>query len=542
MNQQETLAVVYEGIPKKDANKQFQKMVSHYNLATELFKKDHYEDAAYDFTEAQVQFLKLVKEIAKKDPTYRVNSKYENFDLENFFDILNMIESSIKDNKYPLITKVLEESVHTDEFSSLKMLTDLSRKLSQIVAVCCESTCIDYTAYNDISAYLDKVLYTFLTHSKNFEAFPELKNSFHLNSKNEFASYYSYNKKGSFDDIDIQNVRMYEGISRYLQKILIDISGVPNIKIEGGITEGPRMNISPINYIINNKDDVSAFLEEYYSMINYFKSLYNELVSLCANYEELCNTVDLTLEELVIVIHQYVLSTIDRTKVKFMNDTTEYLIKCIKNIAYVLFVLMADRKCNTLITLAELIHKGQSVLIDSFLSVESYWAKFLQNELYDFYNIDWYEFIRNKDIAESIELFLRDYAKCDDSLQTLKNYSREEISQIQTIIEVFIWFYLFFDYSDLKEVRLFDNKNYHFIDKQVSFKEYKVALSYINFYDQKPREAINKFSLLFDKIDEATNEFWNDNNEQICEMRSNLLKGINQSIGKYIHSMESFKN
>lgn len=245
------------------AEKRFKKIMSYYNLDEKYLKKANQEDANYDFTDKDIEFISFVYSIYDMDPAPRKNSKDENFNLDNYKKIYDYIQDSIKNKSYPSIQYALSESVSTAEFCSIDLLNNLSDKITKVLAFACENNHVDYTIYNDLNTYLNTLLYTYSNHNKVYE----LVKGWYPEPFFRTAKMNSDNKNVSFDRMDgsTDHIKTYQGVSAYLLRLFTDIyNPILNESENSNDDDIPNeKNTLIINYDFENIDSLNDFLHYY---------------------------------------------------------------------------------------------------------------------------------------------------------------------------------------------------------------------------------------------------------------------------------------
>lgn len=145
----------------KSAEKQFYKMMEHYQINNNIFKKKKNGTELFDFTDTDVELLRFTFDIYYMDPGKRDNAKAEQFDLLKYKNITDYVKESIKNQKYPLIQDKLAHSATSKELQSLNAIISLADKMTKIIAYACDNTYADSKIYDQLNDYLDVLLYTY---------------------------------------------------------------------------------------------------------------------------------------------------------------------------------------------------------------------------------------------------------------------------------------------------------------------------------------------------------------------------------------------
>lgn len=446
----------YHKSSKQTAKKHFHDMMNHYNLNEKFLKKGDYEDATYDVTEIELDFLRFAYDIYCMDPEIRANSSPENFSLANYRTIANYIKYSIKKKRYPLIQTILSKSVSTEEFFSIDLLQSLSCKTAEIFAFAATNNHIDYTVYEDLNKYLDKLLYTYSIYNKipelvekwsdeDFTGSKKIVAKAYINSKNRVAS---FRKKGSSYD----HIKMFTGISSYISRVYYDIVDPPMYYIgkNGAKLYETKTNIKnlSVTYDFDNITELQHFLKSYVSITDTMYRSYGRFLGI-------------TSEELhLITEHVNGLTYLIKSSA-FKNRTKKYehRLKVVKQYEKLLW------RTTDLIVICLLKHKNSMLKdickectdciseidknVSKYLSTESTWIQVQ-------YNYATSSLINTIDIFHST--FLREYLKPLDTnneptpIVHRKNYEINHLALLcktsYLILNLFICSALFLHYSD----------------------------------------------------------------------------------------------
>lgn len=289
-------------VVKSTAYSRFHSMTERYNLNEKYFKLKNQEDAYYDISNMDLDFLRFAYDIFNRDPNMRANSKPANFNLEKYKRIADYIRESIAVKRYPLIQDILVKSVSTEEFYSIDLLQTLSNKTAKVFAYACVNNHVDYTIYEDLSKYLDKLLYSYSIHGK----IPKLMRSWIQNESSNNKAYIKNiyvngnNEISTFDrnDGSPDQLRMFNGIANYIERLYNDMTNtqLSNMKYENGKRIMALDNVKKlyVTYDFNDTQELNDFLKSYVNLSCCFREQTPTLLEFDATYlfycsEALCN-------------------------------------------------------------------------------------------------------------------------------------------------------------------------------------------------------------------------------------------------------------